>query len=150
MKITEEGENKDGEEQKDDGVEDKEAEKEGSDGKLETKEVNKEDDITVGTFGFVEKVAEPTASNAETPTTVTESEKKEDQNKKDEAAKVDKNEKLVEVTIEKAGEESATNMGSGENPPPVSHTRIHIHVAGAYELLLGGSCIFLILFTSFL
>ena len=87
-------------EQKDDhGVEKKEAEKETSDGKSETKEVNKEDDITVGTFGFTEKVADLTASKVETPTTVTESEKKEDQSKKEKAAKVDKNEKLVEVVM---------------------------------------------------
>ena len=121
MKTVDEDEDK---EQKDDhGVEKKEAERESSDEKSETKEVNKEDDVTVGTFGFAEKIAEPTASKIETPTTVTESEKKEDQSKKEEAAKVEKNEKLVEVTIEKAGE-SATNMGSRENPPPVSQCRI--------------------------
>ena len=124
MKTIGEGEDRDGEEQKDDETEEKGGRKEGSDEKLEAEEVKKEDDITVGTFGFAEKVAKPSASKAENPTTVTvnEPEKKEDQTKKDEAAKADKNEKLVEVTIEKAIEleESATGTDSSENRPPVS------------------------------
>ena len=127
MKTIGEGEDKDGKEQNNDGTKEKEAGKEGSDEKVETKEVNKEDDVTVGTFGFAEnsKAAEPTGSNAENrnTTTVTESEE-DDQNKKDVAAKVDRNEKFVEVTIEKAGEDCATNTGSGENPAPVSPRRI--------------------------
>ena len=125
MKGIEEGEDKDGEEQKNGGTEEKEGEKEGLDersDKVEIKEVSKADDITVGTFGFADKAVESTASKAKPPTTVTESEKKEDESKKDEGTKGDVNEKLVEVTIENAGEESA-NTGSGENPPPVSPCR---------------------------
>ena len=119
MKTIEESEGKDSGEQKDDGVEDKEAGKEGTDGKSETKEANKGDDVTVGTFGFAEKVAESTGSKAENPTdTVTKSEA-EGQDKKDEVTKKEKNEKLVEVTIEKAVEESTAGTGSGENPTPV-------------------------------
>ena len=127
MKAIEESEFKDGEEQKDGGVlEDKEAGKEGSDKK---EEVNKEDDITVGTFGFAEKVTE---SKAESPTTVIESEKKEDQSKKDETAKKDKNENVVEVTIEKAGEHTA-GMGLGENPAPVSPCRGALFMYACYS-----------------
>jgi hypothetical protein len=117
VKITEDGDDKDqddkdGEEQKDGGVEDKETGREDSDGKSETKEANKEDDITVGTFGFAEKAAESTASKAENPTgTITESEKEN---------KEEKNEKLVAVTIEKAGEQSTAAIDSGENTEPVS------------------------------
>ena len=144
MKTIEDSEDEDGEEQKDGGVEDKEAGKEDLDGKAdkgEIKQVSKEDDVTVGTFGFAEKVAESTASTSETPTTLIESEKnKEDQSKKDKVAKEEKNEKVVEVTIEKAGEESATSMGSGEDPAPVSLTQLLENVCVCVLILANHFC----------
>ena len=122
MKTTEEGDDKaDGEDKIDDGVADPEKEegKVGSDEKSDKVEVkeSKEDDVTVGTFGFAEKPIAVEAK-AESPTG---SEKKEGQSEKGEATKEGENEKLVEVTIEKAGEESAVDIGSsGGNSAPVS------------------------------
>ena len=120
MKAIEDNEDKSGEEKNDGRAEEKEGDKEGSNGKLdkvEIKELSKEDDITIGTFGFAEKAVESTTSKAENPTTVIELE---DQSKKEGSAKEDKNdtEKLIEVTIEKAGQESANGTSSAENPAP--------------------------------
>ena len=131
MKAIEDNEDKASKEKNDGRAEEKEGDKGGSNGesdKVEIKELSKEDDITIGTFGFAEKAVESTTSKAENPTTVIELEKKEDQSKKEGSANEDKNdiEKLIEVTIEKAGQESANGTSSGENPAPsVSPCRIY-------------------------
>ena len=125
MKTTEDGNDKaDGEDKIDNGVADPEKEegKVGSDEKSDKVEVkeSKEDDVTVGTFGFAEKPVELASveAKAESPTG---SEKREDESEKDEATKEGENEQLVEVTIEKAGEESAVDTeNSGGNSAPVS------------------------------
>ena len=125
MKTTEDGDDKtDGEDKIDDGMADPEKEegKVGSDEKSDKVEIkeSKEDDVTVGTFGFAEKPVELASveAKAESPTG---SEKKEGQSEKGEATKEGENQKLVEVTIEKAGEESAVDIGnSGGNSAPVS------------------------------
>ena len=85
----------------------------------------------MGTFGFAEKAVTKLASVGAKAKNPTESEKKEDQDKKGKVAKEDENEKLVEVTIEKAGEESVTDTGSsGGNSAPVSpiHARNAVHM----------------------
>ena len=127
MKVVENGEGKDnngkgGEKKIDDRVEEKEEGKVGSDDKSDKEETkdSKEGDVTVGTFGFADKVVTELASveaKAERPT---ESETK-GQSEKGEATNEGENEKLVEVTIEKAGEESAVDIGSsGGNSALVS------------------------------
>ena len=123
-------------EERSDGRAEEKGEKDDSNGKVEVKEVSKEDEITVGTFGFAEKAVKSSTSKDENPSTVTESEKKKDQSKEGESAKEEKNEKLVEVTIEKAGEVCTTS--SEVNPVSVSpyseFNNYHMIIAGAaYE-----------------